>query len=74
MSNGLFAETGDTMVVTCPVSCDELADLDIAVAEPTVTVTGPGGFRHELELPGAALDRLSAELYHGILELRAPRS
>jgi HSP20 family molecular chaperone IbpA len=38
-------------------------------------VAGPDGFRHEVALPkGADPERLHAGLFHGILELRAPRT
>ena len=37
-------------------------------------MAGPEGFSHELELPAEAdMDQLEVELYHGYLELRAPR-
>ena len=64
----------DTMVVTCVVPCADLADLELVVRDHTVAVTGPAGFRHELELPGEAdMEALTVELYKGFLELRAPR-
>lgn len=62
------------MVVTCRVPCTDVDELSLAVHEHTVTVSAPGGFRHELELPiESDMDRLSVGLYRGILELRAPR-
>ncbi len=67
------AESGDLMVVTCRVPCSDLAQLTLTVADQSVVVTGPGGFRHELELPDADLDGLSVELFRSYLELRAPR-
>jgi HSP20 family molecular chaperone IbpA len=67
-------ETGDMMVVTCRVPCARIEELSLAVEGFTVTVKGPDGFRHELELPiDADMDRLGVELYRGVLELRAPR-
>jgi hypothetical protein len=37
-----------------------------------IAVTGPGGFRHELELPGEAdMERLEVELHKRFLEIRA---
>ncbi len=73
MSTALV-ETDDMMVLTCRVPCTNLDRLSLAVVDHTVSVVGPGGFRHELELPPEAdMARLSVELYKGILELRAPR-
>jgi HSP20 family molecular chaperone IbpA len=64
----------DTMVVTCAVPCAELDELELVVRDHTVAVTGPAGFRHELELPDEAdMRALTVELYKGFLELRAPR-
>ena len=72
MMNATELETGHMLVVTVPVPAREAAEL-------TVTwdgaVAGPGGFVHEMVLPqGADPERLHAGLFHGILELRAPRS
>lgn len=67
-------ETGDMMVVTCRVPCTEIDELSLSVDDHTVTVSGAYGFVHKLELPAVAdMERLGAELYRGILELRAPR-
>jgi HSP20 family molecular chaperone IbpA len=67
-------ETGDMMVVTCHVPCNDLEQLSLSVFDHMVSVEGPDGFRHELELPAESdMRRLSAQLYKGILELRAPR-
>jgi HSP20 family molecular chaperone IbpA len=67
-------ETGDMMVVTCRVPCSDLDRLSLAVVDHTVSVAGPGGFRHRLELPPESdMERLGVQLYKGILELRAPR-
>ena len=63
-----------TIVVTFPVPCQELGELEVTSDDHTVVVAGPQGFSHELELPAEAdMDRLEVELYHGYLELRAPR-
>ena len=63
-----------TIVVTCPVPCRELGELELTSEDHTVVVRGPNGFRHELELPAEAdMVKLEVELYHGYLELRAPR-
>lgn len=73
MSSALI-ETSDMMVVTCHVPCNDLERLSLHVVDHTVSVEGPAGFRHELELPGESdMRRLSVQLYKGILELRAPR-
>lgn len=64
----------DTMVVTCPVPCADLEDLELVVRGHRVAVSGPAGFSHELELPDEAdMRALTVELYKGFLELRAPR-
>lgn len=63
-----------TIVVTFPVPCYELSELELTSKNHTVVVAGPEGFSHELELPAEAdMDQLEVELYHGYLELRAPR-
>jgi len=67
-------ETGDMMVVTVRVPTTSAEELSVEVAEHVVTIVGPGGFRHALSMPAVAdIDRLHADLYQGILELRAPR-
>lgn len=64
----------DTMVVICQVPCADLEDLELVVHDHTIAVTGPAGYRHELELPDEAdMRALEVELYKGFLELRAPR-
>jgi hypothetical protein len=64
-----------TIVVTCPVPCTSIDELTLTPVDHTLDVAGPGGFSHELELPGEAdMDRLDVELYKGILEVRAPLS
>lgn len=73
MSTGIV-ETDDMMVVTCRVPWTDLARLSLSVVDHTVSVAGPGGFRHKLELPPESdMERLGVQLYKGILELRAPR-
>jgi hypothetical protein len=67
-------ETGDMMVVTVRVPTTTAADLSLTIAAGMVRVLGPGGFRHEVAMPEADLERLQAELYRGILELRAPHA
>lgn len=72
--NTALVETGDMMVVTCHVPCSDLDQFSLSVAERTVSIAGPGGFRHELELPPESdIERLGVQLFKGILELRAPR-
>lgn len=62
-----------TFVVTCSVPVSDLDELELTHQDHTITVTGPNGFRHELELPGEAdLARLEVELHKHFLELRAP--
>lgn len=62
-----------TFVVTCPVPVSDLARLELTPRGHTVVITGPDGYRHDLELPEEAdLDHLEVELYHRFLELRAP--
>lgn len=43
-----------TIVVTCPVPCRKLGELELTPEDTTVVVAGPDGFRHELELPAVA--------------------
>ena len=62
-----------TFVVTCDVPVTDLAELKLTPLDHTITVTGPKGFRHVLELPGEAdLGRLEVELHKHFLEIRAP--
>jgi hypothetical protein len=62
-----------TLVVTCPVPCDDLAKLELTPFDHTIEVTGPDGFRHVLELPFEAdMSHLHVEVFKGILEVRAP--
>ena len=63
-----------TLVVTCPVPCDDLARLELTPLDHTIEVVGPDGFRHDLHLPPEAdMSHLHVELYKGFLEVRAPR-
>ena len=63
-----------TIVVTFPVPCQELSQLELTSKDHTIVVAGPEGFSHALQLPAEAdMDQLEVELYHGYLELRAPR-
>jgi hypothetical protein len=62
-----------TFVVTCRVPVSDLDELDLRSQDHTVSVTGPNGYQHKLELPDEAdLDRLEIELYKHFLELRVP--
>jgi hypothetical protein len=63
-----------TLVVTCPVPCDDLGELELTPLDHTIEVVGPEGFHHDLELPlEADMSHLHVELYRGVLEVRAPR-
>jgi hypothetical protein len=62
-----------TFVVTCSVPVTDLDELELTPVDHTLAVKGPGGFRHELELPGEAdMERLEIELHKHFLEIRAP--
>jgi hypothetical protein len=62
-----------TFVVTCSVPCSDLDELELTHVDHTIVVTGPNGYRHELELPGEAdMERLEVELHKHFLEVRAP--
>ena len=62
-----------TFVVTCPVPVTKLDELTLTPHDHTVSVAGPNGYRHDLELPGEAdIGRLEVELHKNFLELRAP--
>ncbi len=66
-------ETGDMRVVTLRVPTNDPSELTVAAIDHTVRILGPDGFRKEITLADEAdMDRLHAELFHGILELRAP--
>ena len=61
------------MVVTCRVPVGALEELELTSAGHTVSIAGPAGYRHELELPVAAdMERLEVELHRHFLEIRAP--
>ena len=62
-----------TFVVTCDVPTSDLNDLELTPLDHTIAVTGPNGYRRELELPGEAdMECLEVELHKHYLELRAP--
>lgn len=70
--NGNF-ETGDMRVLTMRVPTDDPTELTIAAVDHVVRVQGPNGYRKEIVLSAEAdMERLHAELFHEILELRAP--
>ena len=62
-----------TFVVTCSVPVSDLDELELKHADHTIAVTGPNGYRHELELhDNAEMERLEIELHKHFLEVRAP--
>ena len=62
-----------TFVVTCSVPSTDLDELNVKFVDHTIRVTGPDGFREELQVPDDAdLDRLEVELHKHFLEFRAP--
>lgn len=64
----------DTLVVTLRVPATDGSQLSVGVAEHTLTISGPDGFHRELTMSREAdMRHLQAQLYRGILELRAPR-
>lgn len=67
-------ETGDMMVVTVRVPATSARELTIIAVGNVVRVVGPADFRHEVRMTNADLERLHAQLYRDILELRAPRA
>jgi HSP20 family molecular chaperone IbpA len=68
-------ETGHMLVITVRVPARDAAELAVTLEGAVIQIAGPDGFRHEVALPqGADPKRLHAGLFHGILELRAPRS
>jgi HSP20 family molecular chaperone IbpA len=68
-------ETADMMVVTIQVPAREAGELAVTVDGDVIRVVGRDGFRRQLALPqGADAERLHAGLFHGTLELRAPRT
>ena len=68
-------ETGDMVVLTVVVPRTARDALTVSIREHTVTVSGPGDYRHEVALPAEAdVGHLHAQLYDEFLELRAPRT
>lgn len=68
-------ETADMLVVTVQVPARTAAELAVTLDGAVIRVAGPEGFVREVALPnGADPARLHAGLFHGILELRAPRT
>ena len=64
----------DTLVVTLRVPATHGSQLAVDLAEHTLSIAGPGGFHRELTMSREAdMEHLHAQLYRGILELRAPR-
>lgn len=67
-------ETGDMMVITVLVPTRNAAELSVTAAEDAIEILGPDDFRHVVAMPpNADVERLHAELFRDILELRAPR-
>jgi hypothetical protein len=63
-----------TIVVTCPVPCEDLDKLELTPLDHTISVAGPDGFRHDLVFPvDADMSHLDVEVYRGVLEVRVPR-
>jgi len=60
------------MVITIRVPTSSAEELAVTARGSVVRVIGPGDFRHEVTMTDADLDQLHAQLYRGILELRAP--
>jgi len=69
-----MSETGDMMVVAVRVPTTSAGDLAVTAIGGRVRVIGPGAFRHEVTMVAADLDRLQAQLFRDILELRAPHA
>jgi hypothetical protein len=67
-------ETGDMMVTTVRVPTESASEIAVTAVGRLVRVIGPGGYRHEVTMADADLERLHAQLFHGILELRAPHT
>jgi HSP20 family molecular chaperone IbpA len=66
-------ETNDMMVVTVRVPAVDAEQLVVSLDQGVIRVYGPDGFRHDVSLPsGADPDRLHADLFQDVLELRAP--
>jgi HSP20 family molecular chaperone IbpA len=73
MNTGGF-ESGDMMVVTVRVPTRSADELSVTATDGLVRVVGPGDFHREVRLADADLNRLQAQLFRGILELRAPHT
>lgn len=68
-------ETSDMLVVTVRVPTCDPAELAVSLEGDLICVQGPEGYWHEVPLPaGADADRLHADLFCDVLELRAPRA
>jgi hypothetical protein len=62
------------MVITVLVPTRLAAELSVTATGDAIEIVGPDGFRHVVATPpNADVDRLHAELFRDILELRAPR-
>ena len=60
-----------TLVVTCRLPVGDLEELELTSLDHTLSIVGPAGYRHELELPVEAdMERL--DLHKHFLEIRAP--
>ena len=67
-------ETSDMMVVTVPVPTCLANELSVTAVGDAIEIVGPDGFLHVVATPpNADVDRMHAELFRDILELRAPR-
>lgn len=67
-------ETNDMIVVTVHVPTRLAAELSVTATADVIEIEGPDGYRHEVATPpNADVERLHAELFQDILELRAPR-
>jgi hypothetical protein len=61
------------LVMTCRVPVSELEELELRSVDHTLSIVGPAGYMHELELPAEAdMDRLEVDLHKHFLEVRAP--
>lgn len=61
------------LVMTCRVPVSELHELELRSVDHTLSIVGPAGYMHELELPAQAdMERLEVELHKHFLEVRAP--
>ena len=63
----------ESLVVTCRVPVGDMAELELVSADHTLSIVGPAGYRHELDLPPEAdMGQLEVELHKHFLEVRAP--